>query len=83
MNARKVILVTLDNGLEYEDRDWDIVGIYSIDQLGKARQDGIQELQKLEDEWYRDASISIRKVWINKLLDYTGTLIEKIDQRSL
>ena len=80
---RKVILVTIHNGLEYADQDWDIVGIYSLDQLVKARQDGINELRKLDDEWYRAASVTIRKVWIDKLLDYSGTLVEKIDQRSL
>lgn len=83
MTARKVYLVTIDNGLEYSDHDWDIVGIYSLDNLGRARQDAIQELQKFEDEWYRDASVRIWKVWTNKLLDYSGTLVEKIDQRSL
>lgn len=80
---RKVILVTIDNGLEYSDNDWDIVGIYSLDQLVRARQDGINELRKLDEQWYRAATVSIRKVWINKLLDYSGTLVEKIDQRSL
>lgn len=83
MNARKVYLVTIDNGLDHCDHDWDIVGIYSLDQLGKARQDAVQELQKMDERWYRQASVSIRKVWIDKLLDYTDTLIEKIDQRSL
>lgn len=83
MANRKVYLVTIDNGLEYSDNDWDIVGIYSLDNLGRARQDGIQELGKLEGQWYRAATISIYKVWIDKLLDYSGCLVEKIDQRGI
>ena len=83
MANRKVYLVTIDNGLEYSDNDWDIVGIYSLDKLDRARQDGIQELGKLDEQWYRAATISIFKVWIDKLLDYSGCLVEKIDQRGV
>jgi len=83
MNARKVILVTIDNGLEHCDNDWDIVGIYSLDQLVKARSQAVAELNKFEDRWYRNASVSIYRVWIDKPLDFSGALVEKIDLRSL
>jgi hypothetical protein len=82
-NARKVYLVTINNGLEYADQHWDIVGIYSLDNYAKALQDAHQELQKFDEYWYRKAYACIRKVWIDKPLDYTGTLIKKIDLRSL
>ena len=56
MANRKVYLVTIDNGLEYSDQDWDIVGIYSLDKLDRAREDGIAELGKLDEQWYRAAT---------------------------
>lgn len=83
MANRKVYLVTIDNGLEYGDNQWDIVGIYSLDKLGRAKQEGIEQLQQLDEIWYRAASVSIFKVWIDKPLCYAGNLVEKIDLRSL
>jgi hypothetical protein len=78
---RKVILVTIDNGLEYSDHDWDIVGIYTLDQEAAAIQDGRDQLLELFDgsSFYHAATVTVRKVWINKLLDYTAsTIIAKI-----
>ena len=84
MINRKAILVTIDNGLEYCDNDWDIVGIYSLDKLDKAREDAIQELQKFDEDWYRAATATIWKIWVDKPLDYTASdKLEVIDQRSI
>ena len=84
MTARKVYLVTLDNGLDWEDHDWDIVGIYNLDKLDKATSDGLAELKRMDDDWYREATVTIWKVWIDKALDYTaGEKIATYDSRSL
>lgn len=84
MSARKVYLVTLENGLGRYDYDWDIVGIYNLDKLQVATADGIAELRKMDDHWYRNASVTIWKVWIDKVLDYTAAdKVAEFDVRSL
>ncbi len=84
MAVRKVYLVTLDNGLTSCDNDWDIVGIYNLDKLKLATGDAIVELRKMEENWYRDASVTIWKIWIDKPLDYTASeKVATIDQRSI
>lgn len=84
MTARKVYLVTLDNGLELCDNDWDIVGIWNLDKLQAASKAAIDQLRKMDEDWYRNASATIWKVWIDKPLDYTAAeKIAELDQRSI
>ncbi len=84
MTARKVYLVILDNGLEYSDHDNDIVGIYNLDKLREARDEAIRQLKGMDDLWYRNASVQVWRVWIDKALDFTaGDKVYDINLRSL
>lgn len=82
---KKVILALLDNGRRYpEDHDWDIVGIYTLDQEARALEDSKAELLELVTKhsgwYYENATVTIWKVWINKPLDYTaGTKLHKLE----
>lgn len=70
MIKRKAYIVELDNGLSYDDNHIYLVGIYSLDNLEKAREDGKKALLEMGGDsiWYHDAYITIEKIPVDGII---------------